>query len=139
MSTYSPVYMVAPPKPTPPTQGAMRIVPQKKEEPKPVPKEPEPVPEPVPEPKPELIKQPEPVKKQEPQKKPEPKKVEPPPKPKTPEPEKESEDKPDRSAECPKEISDAIMNDVIKQYAGKVTIFDVKIVSVTIFDLRSLI
>merc|ERR1712157_705645 len=102
--------MVAPP------QGAMRIVPQKKEEPKPVPKEPEP--EPVPEPVKEPEPVPEQVKKPEPQKKPEPKKVEPP-KPKTPEPEKEPDDKPDRSAECPKEISDAIMNDVIKQYAGK--------------------
>ena len=119
MSTYSPVYMVAPPKPTAPPQGAMRIVPQKKEEPKPVPKEPEP--EPVPEPVKEPEPVPEPVKKPEPQKKPEVKKVEPP-KPKTPEPEKEPDDKPDRSAECPKEISDAIMNDVIKQYAGKVTI-----------------
>ena len=134
MSTYSPVYMVAPPKPTAPPQGAMRIVPQKKEEPKPVPKEPEPVPEPVKEPEPV----PEPVKKPEPQKKPEPKKVEPP-KPKTPEPEpeKELDDKPDRSAECPKEISDAIMNDVIKQYAGKVTIFQVTISLRQFFKWRS--
>ena len=110
MSTYSPVYMVQPPKPTPPPSGAMRIVPQKKEEP---------VKEQVQETVIEPVKKPDP-----PQVKPEPKKepkVEPQ-KPKTPEPTKQPEENtPDRSAECPKEISDAIMNDVIKQYAGKVS------------------
>ena len=37
---------------------------------------------------------------------------------KEPEPAKEPDTS--QAAECPKEISDQIMNDVIKQYAGKV-------------------
>ena len=33
----------------------------------------------------------------------------------------ESVEEPQSADECPKEVSDQIMNDVIKQYAGKVT------------------
>lgn len=42
----------------------------------------------------------------------------------TPEPIKEQDEpKPSQANECPKEVSDQIMNDVIKQYAGKVFVF----------------
>ena len=77
----------------------------------------------VPTPEPPKVPTPEPPKEPTPEP---PREPTPPPRTPTPEPVREptpepiKEPEPSPANECPKEVSDQIMNDVIKQYAGKV-------------------